>query len=333
MTAARRALVALALSLLSVAAQGGVAVEGTDRARIVPPSGIALEEYRDAGYVLTLNGDEAEVRVETWPLESSQRFRLPSAAPAPDQVTRLARTLVAGADRRYDAVSRLLGWVGRNVRYDLDRALPQDAASVLERRSGYCTGIARLSVALLAAAGIPAREVPGWVVGNEGGTGIAGYHRWVETFYDDRGWVMSDPLATHHYVPANYLRLAGETVVGQAGGVLLEREERIAPVDVYAAAADGVRARRNDSRQLSAALQLTVSGAEGGTAWLTGDGSEYAQPLVDGRAAFVGLEPGRYRLKVEIGNLAVEKDVRFRGRVRAALHVEAPARREEGVTQ
>lgn len=332
MRAARCGLVALALSLSPLAASGGVAVEGTDRARIVPPSGIILENYRDAGYALTLNGDEAEVRVETWPLESSQRFRLPSGT-ATDAVTRLARALVAGADRRYDAVSRLLGWVGRNVRYDLDRSLAQDSTTVLERRSGYCTGIARLSVALLAAAGIPAREVPGWVVGNEGGTGIAGYHRWVEIFYDDRGWVMSDPLATHHYVPANYLRLAGETVVGQAGGVLLEREERISPVDVYGAAGDRVRARRNDSRQLSAALQLTVSGADRGTARLTGNGSAYAQPLVDGRAAFVGLEPGRYRLKVEIGNLAVEKDVRFRGRVRAALHVEAPARREEGVTR
>jgi hypothetical protein len=317
---------------LAAAARAGTAVEGTDRARLVPPPGIELENYRGSGYALALTGDEAEVRVEAWPLESADRFRLPAGA-AGDAVARLARAVVAGADRRYDAVSRVLGWVSRNLRYELDRSLPQDAASVLERRSGYCTGIARLTVALLRSLDITAREVPGWVVGETGGTGISGYHRWVEVYYADRGWVMSDPLVSHHFVPATYLRLAGETVSGEAGGLLLERQERLLAVDVFDSAAAGVRARRNVQRQTLAALQLSVGHGAAGTAVLVGGGREWTRELVGGRAVFLGLEPGAYRLRVVVGGVEMEKDVRFRGRVRAALHLEAPAKREESVTR
>ena len=335
---------AAAVVLIGAPVAAGTAVEGTDRARLVPPSGLELADYRDSGYALRLDGDEAEVRVEVWPLASAQRFALrradppiPPGAQPSGAVERLARKLVAGAHTRYEASSRILGWVGRNVRYELDRTLPQEAADVLARGNGFCTGIARLTVALLRAVDIPAREVPGWVVREQGGTGVSGYHRWVEIQYDDRGWVMSDPLVSHHFVPATYLRLAGETVTGEAAGLLLEREERLTAVDIYGAAGDGVRARRNDPRQRSAALQLTVRGAVGGgTARLSGGGRDRNQTLVDGKTVFVGLEPGRYRLRVESGDpgvAAVEKDLRFRGRVRAALHVELPARREESGTR
>ncbi len=318
---------------LAASVRAGTAVEGTDRARLVPPAGVELESYRGSGYRLDLVGDEAHVRVETWPLDSTARFRPPAGAPV-DGVARLARAIVAGADRRYNAVSRVLGWVSRNLRYELDRSLPQDASSVLERRSGYCTGIARSTVALLRALDIPAREVPGWVVREEGGTGISGYHRWLEVYYPDRGWVMSDPLVSHHFVPATYLRLAGETVTGEGGGLLLEREERLSAVDVFDTAAGGVRARRNDRRQTRAALQVSVGGhGAAGTAVLAGGGREWTQELIGGRTVFLGLEPGAYRLRVAVGEVEMEKDVRFRGRVRAALHLEAPVRREESVTR
>lgn len=317
---------------MAAAASGGVAVEGSDRARLVPPSGARVESYRGAGYTVTVFGDEAEVRVDAWPLKSQERFQVPATAPA-DSVAILARGIVAGADQRFDAVTRVLGWVSHNLRYELDRTLPQDAESVLERRSGYCTGVARLTVALLRSLDIPAREVAGWVAREQGGTGISGYHRWLEVYYPDRGWVMSDPLSSHHFVPATYLRLAAETVSGDSGGLLLERDDRLSTVDLFESAADGVRARRNVERQLWAALDLSVGTGAAGVAVLRGDGHEWTQPLVGGRAVFVGLAPGAYRLRVSTGGGEVEKDVRFRGRVRAALHVEAPARQEESVTR
>ncbi len=71
------------------------------------------------------------------------------ASTASGPVERLASSLTAGAETHYEAVSRILGWVSRHLEYELDRSQPQTAEAVLDRRSGYCTGVARLTVALL----------------------------------------------------------------------------------------------------------------------------------------------------------------------------------------
>jgi transglutaminase-like putative cysteine protease len=91
--------------------------------------------------------------------------------------------------------------------------VPQDAPTVLRRRTAYCTGTARLAVALLTAVGIEAREVPGYVYASAGSDDVRpGFHRWIEVRYPDRGWAFSDPLASQHFVPATYLRLAAESL-------------------------------------------------------------------------------------------------------------------------
>ena len=77
----RPALIAAVLALSASTASGGVAVEGTDRARIVPPTGVPIEAYRDAGYSLTLRDDEAEVRIEAWPLGPGRYHFVSSTGP------------------------------------------------------------------------------------------------------------------------------------------------------------------------------------------------------------------------------------------------------------
>jgi hypothetical protein len=144
-----------------------------------------------------------------------------------------------------------------HVRYEPDRTRSQEAAAVLERRSGYCTGIARLTVGLLRAVGIPAREVPGYVVAADvaGPGGAKGYHRWVEVHYDDVGWVFSDPLATHHWVPATYVRLDREELVGDAirsDARLVSRSNEIRGAD--------------DSRGLPGGVLVRQSAPPGGSA-------------------------------------------------------------------
>jgi hypothetical protein len=243
-------------------------------------------------------------------------------------VATVAGGAAAGAASRYEAVSRVLGWVAANVRYELDRAADQSPLAVLERRRAYCTGVARLSVALLAALDIPAREVAGWVAPAGDGAGIAGggFHRWIEVYYPDRGWVFSDPLLSHHFVPATYLRLASERLAADAGGgLLLARNERLAPVDVYREGPAGIRARRNHSRQLAGVLAVEAGLAEG-VAELEGLGMRRTQPLRAGRGTFLGLEPGRYALRLRLGEgLTLERAVTLRGRVRAAIYVPPPA--------
>ncbi len=306
-------------------AVGALAVDGVDQARLLPPGGALIEDYGNAGYRLRWIEDEITIEVDTSPLASEAPFQ-PPGDPTDTPVARLARSVTAGAETRYDAISRILGWVARDLEYELDRSQPQNAEAVLVRRSGYCTGIARLTVALLEAVGIPAREVAGYVVGSEPGR-PSGYHRWIEAYLPDRGWVFSDPLSTHHYVPATYLRLAGEELETERGteGLLLERRDTVATVDLYPLATPGVTARRNSDRQLAASLRVRLEDQSNGTAVLEGLSERWTHALIDGSTTFVGLDPGNYRLRLLLpGRGVVESPVALPGRVRKALLIKAP---------
>ncbi len=307
-------------------AVGARAIEGVDRARLLPPAGARVEDYVNAGYRLRWIGDEIEVAVNTEPLDSRTPFE-PSQRPPQGSIERLAKGLTASAETHYEAVSHVLGWVARNLEYELDRGQSQTAEAVLGRRSGYCTGVARLTVALLEAVGIEAREVAGYVVGSEPGR-PRGYHRWIEAYLPDRGWVFSDPLATHHYVPATYLRLAAEDLEIDRGteGLLLERRDAIATVDLYPLAPPGVTARRSSARQLAAALRVRLEDQSTGTAVLEGRSARWTHALVDGKTTFVGLDPGSYQLRLLLpGRGVFESPVELPNRIRKAVLVTAPA--------
>ncbi len=319
------ALVALA-NVVSGALAQGTAVEGGDTARILAPTGTTIEPYSNLGYQLRVEDGEVFVRTDTQPLRSVSRYVAPElrGADQREPIARLATSLTRGAHTEFDAASRVLGWVSREIRYTYDRTASQDATAVLARRSGYCTGVARLTVALLHAAGLEAREVAGWIAGTgSAATDAAVYHRWVEIHYADRGWVFSDPLATHNWVPANYVRLASERVdaSGLEGGLLLERLDTIAPVDVYADAGAKVRARRNEARQRAGSLRVEVAGGDAGTLTLQGDGRRWTSALQLGAAVFVGLSPGEYLLQVVLpGRPTLTRQIRMHGRVKSAIY-------------
>ena len=318
-------LAALAPLLAPGAARAqALAMAGADRARLVLPPAAAVEPYANAGYRLRVDGRTASVEVALAPLRSRVPFSLPSARPDGDAIARLARAVTHGASTRYEAASRLLGWVASNVRYELDRSAPQDAPSVLARRRAYCTGVARLTVALLQVVGIPAREVPGFLAAPPGAGVPEGYHRWVEVFFEDVGWVFSDPLLSHHYVPATYVRLASETLRGGAAGEgrLLDREDHRQAVDLFVEMPPGVSLRRNSPLQRAAALTVSVGGSLEGVARLEGGGESRTRPLEGGASTFLGLEPGVYRLRIEVpGRSPLEKQITLRARVAARVHL------------
>ncbi|HUO83479.1 MAG TPA: transglutaminase-like domain-containing protein [Thermoanaerobaculia bacterium] len=296
----------------------GVAMEGTDEALIQLPVAGWFEAYRNHGYELRVEQGRARVRSTLEPLVSRDPFALPAlAAGSEAPLPRLARSLAAGSTTRHEAVSRILGWVATNVRYELLRGRSQEPEEVLARRSGYCTGVARLTTGLLAAIGIPAREVPGYVVSSR--DGAPGYHRWIEVLYEDRGWVFSDPLVSHHYVPATYVPLASESLLPDAAtetGVLLWRADHRRIVDRTPLAPAGVSVRRNQPRQRAGTLEIELPGVVTARAELRGRGSVRSQTLTLGRGVFLDLEPGTYVLSVEIPDReTVVKRVVFRGPV------------------
>ena len=329
--------------LAAPVAADGVAVEGRDRALLRLPANLPIESYANQGYRLKRRPDglvEVEVRVapvlgrEAW--EPSLTPADPSAATTPETpeepVKRLTRSVVAGAGNRYETASRILAWVSRNLRYELDRDQDQGADAVLNRRSAYCTGAARLTVAMLQAAGLEAREVAGVLVEPLNGPAAPGFHRWVEVKLDE-GWVFSDPLASHHFVAANYVRLAGTTVTSPdlSAASILKRSDGLTPVDVYPGSADSVLGRRDPRRQLSGVLRVVAPPGAGPTAVLVGEGHRRELALSRGEATFLGVEPGTYT--VILGGVSSARvprgyrvEITSRGRAELLLPGADPAR-------
>jgi hypothetical protein len=306
------AALACALSLTPVEAATYV-VRGEDEATLLVPAGVRVEAYENDGYRLEIEDSSARIRVETSPLGSRQEFRIGTLPAARGAAAQLARAVAADATTRFEAVSRILSWVAANVRYDLDRRAPQDAESVLVRRSAYCTGVARLAVALLDALAIPAREVAGYVVDDLPGGGRSGFHRWIEVFYDDRGWVFADPLASHHFVPASYLRLASSALEADLPGpaLMLSRREALRQVDLKSSAPAGrVRVRANGEERYAAVLRLTTDARPPAAVRLDGAGLKLRREVVGGEAVFFGIPPASYSLTIwSEGRLAAERRV------------------------
>jgi len=213
---ARRTAAALFLAASAALARGGeeravYLAEGED-VRL-------FDQYDNDGYSLEVKpaagGSVAlTVRVSDSPLASAAPF--PTGQPreealpgAPDRDA-FASSAVAGSVRQADAVSRLLVMLASRLRYDPDRSRPQDPGVVFLSGQADCVGFAELAVDLLRRIGIRARTVQGIVR-----TGPAepahdariggSYHRWIEVFYPDRGWVFSDPSASINGVDARYL--------------------------------------------------------------------------------------------------------------------------------
>ena len=133
------------------------------------------------------------------------------SAPA---VRELAASLSRGATRQHEVSWRLLEWIAQNIVADAETASDESAGATLALRRGSCVGRSRLAVALLRAAGIPARTVhallvPGNVpAGADVGSAEFQLHRFVESWIDGIGWLPSDPGQTIHAVDARHVVLA-----------------------------------------------------------------------------------------------------------------------------
>jgi len=115
----------------------------------------------------------------------------------PDIIAK-ANEIVTGTTRQAEAVEAIITWVRAHVEYDRAFGTNRDALSVLRDLRSTCTGFSRLTVALLRSVGIPSRvqrgcTAPPWYSAG-GGTGAS--HSWVEVYYEDLGWAVSEPQST-----------------------------------------------------------------------------------------------------------------------------------------
>ena len=185
-----------------------------------------LDQYDNDGYSLTVaptaaGSIELRVRVDDAPLASAAPFptgerRDPSLPPSPERDA-FSASATRGCTRQSQAVSKLLVALARRVVYDSDRGRPQDPAAVFASGRADCVGFAELAVDLLRRSGIRARTVQGILSTGPGAESyearIGGsFHRWIEIYYPDRGYVFSDPSASINGVDARYIPFRGRSL-------------------------------------------------------------------------------------------------------------------------
>lgn len=217
---------AVSAALLVLTAAAAPAGEQVARYRAAGGDARLFEQYDNDGYALEVAAGpdrslDLVVRVSDAPLTSAAPF--PTGAPkdpglpASPERDAFAAQAVAGSRTQAEAVRRILLAVASSVQYDPDHTRRQDPQAVFTSRKAYCVGFSELSVDLLRRAGITARTVQGVLrTGPENAAyeaAIGGaYHRWIEVFYPDRGFVFSDPERSINGVDARYIPFGTRTL-------------------------------------------------------------------------------------------------------------------------
>lgn len=163
-----------------------------------------------------------------------RQFLAPTAMSQSDDKDIVARaeSIVAGVTDARAAAVRITRWVHENLG---KRDGTRGAATAVETMTagfGDCTEHAALTVAMLRAVGLPARNAGGLVLVPGIFSSDAGYHAWVEVWIG--GWVALDPALGRMDVSAHYLLLGYSEPGMNSGSAALSRligRTRIAVLD------------------------------------------------------------------------------------------------------
>ncbi len=144
--------------------------------------------------------DEAKSYLASEPLEQSDDPR----------IIELARTIVGSETNSWEAAKKINAWVYENIekRFTPDFS---NALQTLNSGEGDCGEHAALSVALMRAAGIPARPVVGLVYWPPG-EGF-GYHAWTEVYAGE--WLQMDPSWGEELANPSHIALARGDLIAQ----------------------------------------------------------------------------------------------------------------------
>jgi len=117
------------------------------------------------------------------------------------QIAALAGQITAGYATPEEKAWAILDWLlpGKNLKFGgADTGSRYGVMQTLTQGYGHCWDFSDVFVTLCRAAGIPCRQVGGWLIGQSG-------HVWAEVLLPDQGWMPVDPTAgsacTTDYVP------------------------------------------------------------------------------------------------------------------------------------
>ena len=128
------------------------------------------------------------------------------------EIKELASEIIGSEKNSWEAAKKINQWVYDNIKKQFTPDF-SNALQTLHTRQGDCGEHSALTIALLRAAGIPARPVTGLVYWPPG-DGF-GYHAWVEAYVGE--WVMMDPSWGEDIVNPAHIALTTGDIVEQAG--------------------------------------------------------------------------------------------------------------------
>lgn len=104
------------------------------------------------------------------------------------QIVALARQIVAGKTTNDAKAMAILEWLspGQNLKYSGQTGSRWGVSKVLKQKFGHCWDFSDCFVTLARAAGVPSRQVAGWLYGCNG-------HIWAEFYREGKGWQQVDP--------------------------------------------------------------------------------------------------------------------------------------------
>lgn len=140
----------------------------------------------------------------------------------------LVNSLTAGLTTQWEVLKTLNGWIMDNIYYG-SNPYGHDALSTFALKYGNCANYAHIALAMIRAAGIPARITHGYSLHKSYSlpTGSApvdadwgeGTHAWIEVYYPSLGWVPYDPQRDLHHVDTHRVLWGrGSDAKGIVGG-------------------------------------------------------------------------------------------------------------------
>jgi Transglutaminase-like superfamily/Carboxypeptidase regulatory-like domain len=316
---------------------------------IVNPRGVAfIPDYINESFEQkVISHDEFSTRVQVTSMMSPMKTRVPFPIPAhvlppavasylaaePERqsddpsLVRLARDITKDSRYAHEAANNILSWIADNLTFDTSISVPTDALSALRYRKAYCVGYSNLAVALLRAAGIPARVAHGYLPpGYEWGfskeywgvkVNDGGYHAYLEIYYPDTGWAFSDAEHSHNFVDPFHilLHIDGMGMPGTYQGgyldvdkatfyTIFKEADNTVMVDELPLPNTKRLGRRLDDRQHAALVTGRVSDKSGiavlkGSVVLWQNGRGTPMPFSNGKYALAIPTPGIYRVELK----------------------------------
>lgn len=148
------------------------------------------------------------------PVDIQEYLKSTAFIPTDGKVREIALSVTNDKQTISEKAKAVYQWVVENTVRDPDvkGCGTGEVEKLMSKRSGKCTDISSVFVAIARAAGVPAREVFGLRLGKKDATEqdmTSGNHCWAEFYVPGYGWVPADPADVRKIMLVNKLDLKG----------------------------------------------------------------------------------------------------------------------------